>query len=111
MENILKCVNDFFSNILSEVFSWILNAVVWILTTVMSVFGGSLSAWLVGQGFSLEIPDEVFNVLNELTYAVGYILPLYAMLPIVWFMLTFYTAKIAISVFKYVTSFLSFGLK
>lgn len=108
MENVLKYINDFFAEIISELVSWQLTVLSWLTN---NLFGAPLGAWLASQGFSIEFPDEVFNVLNEITYGVGYILPLYSLLPIVWIMLTFYVAKILLSVFGGVTKFLSFGLK
>ncbi len=106
MENVIKAITDFFAKILSEIAEWVLGFIVWI---VNGVFAAPLAALLSAQGFSLQIPDEVFNVLNEITYCVGYILPLWAMTPIITLTINFYVVKIVISVFSSATKIIKIG--
>lgn len=99
---------NWFSEFFSDLASGVLGILTALLQQLFGVFGNLLASWMVEQGFSLSIPAEVFNVLDEITLGIGYILPLYAFLPIIVFMLTFYVAKLVITVFTSVTKFFKF---
>ena len=103
--NFFNGLSDFFSNLFASVFNFIFDFFL-NLTGTLNPF---ITAWLVDQGFELEIPTEIFNVLNEITYGIGYIFPLYALLPIVTIWMTFHIARLTFSIFGGITKTL--GLK
>ena len=105
MDAIFNWISEFFSNL----FSAILGVCLDLLSLFLGIFTEPIKLWMIEQGFTLEIPSEVFNVLDEITYGIGYILPLFALIPIVTFMLTFYGAKIVFSVFSAMTKFIKIG--
>ncbi len=105
MTDFINWCSEFFS----DLFSGVLGFLTGLLQQLFGAVGSVVSVWLAEQGFSLSIPSEVFNVLDEITLGIGYIFPLYALMPIVAFMLTFYIAKIVFAVFSQASKFLTFG--
>lgn len=103
MEGFFNWIAEFFSGLFATVIDFFFS----LFSQFMGIVAPYLSAWLIDQGFELEIPTEVFNVLDEITYGIGYIFPLYALLPIVTFWVIFYVAKITISAFNFVTKTIS----
>ncbi len=108
---------DFFSNLfngLSDFFSKffvkIIENLISLSSKLFGIFSTYFSAWMVEQGFTLEVPDNVFNVLDEITYTIGYIFPLYALLPIVYFMLVFYGVKIVLAAFSFIGKLITGGI-
>ncbi len=63
-----------------------------------------IADWLVSQGLTLEIPVDVFNVLDEITHGIGYILPLKALTPIFLFWLSMHVANILFAIFRIIHS-------
>lgn len=75
----------------------------WFQDTFNSLFGGLsdiISAIFIANSLEVEIPDDVYNILDELTYGIGYILPIKELLPIPIFMISFYSVKLVISVVR-----------
>ena len=97
------------SEALSDLTAGIIGFFTALLQQLFGLFGSMIASWMVEQGFSLSIPSEVFNVLDEITLSIGYILPLYALVPLITFMLTFYIAKFVLSIFMNVTKFFKIG--
>lgn len=87
---------------MGKAFSGVIDCLFSLFLNFTGVFGTALSSWLLEQGFELKIPENVFDVLDEITYGIGYIFPLYGLLPIVTFWLIFYGVKITITVFKFI---------
>ncbi len=100
-----KC-SELGSNIFEAVFGVISDIITYIVSLPMVL----LSDWFVGQGFSIEMPDMVFEVFDEITYAIGYIFPLNALMPLVQFWLSFYIVKIIISIYNMITKSISIKL-
>ncbi len=63
-----------------------------------------IAEWLTSQGLTLEIPADVFNVLDEITHGIGYILPLKALTPIFLFWVSFYVSSIIFAIFRMIHS-------
>lgn len=110
MKNFFDIFFNEFSKISSEIFSNIIEFLANLVTTLMGLPGAYISKWMIAQGFSVEVPENVFLILDQLTYGVGYIVPLYGLLPIVGFWITFYSAKIMFSLFSTITRALSLGM-
>lgn len=109
LDDVVGGILDFMADLASSILSFFIDFIVGLITNITGIFGSYLSTWMVEQGFTLEIPDEVFNVLDEITIGIGYIFPLYAFIPIVTFMLGFYLAKLAISLFTGLTKSIKLG--
>ena len=90
----------FFSNLFGGVLDWVVELLNGVLGGAVSI----ISDWLSSLGFSITIPSDVFSVFNELTYGIGYIFPIAALLPIPTLMLGFYIAKIIFSVYSLIAS-------
>lgn len=74
----------------------------WVVKFFNAIFGGLgdlLADWISSLGLTIEMPATVFNVLDEITVGIGYIIPVSALLPIVNFMLAFYFAKIIFAIY------------
>lgn len=104
MTDFINWCSVFFSDIVAGILGFFTS----MLQNLFGAVGTAVSAWMIDQGFSLSIPSEVFNVLDEITLGIGYIFPLYALMPIVTFMLAFYVAKIVFAVFSSASKFLTF---
>ena len=96
----LSAIGNFFINIFDSLIDWGIG----LINGFLSGLGDYLSAWLVKQGITLSIPDNVFDVLNEITLCIGYILPLKALMPIVTLWLGYYVAKIVFAVYRLIAS-------
>lgn len=67
------------------------------------VFGGIadiILTFLASCGLTIEFPADLYNILDQLTLGVGYIIPVRALLPIPLFMITFYTIKLVFSIYQ-----------
>ena len=91
---------DFFSNIFNGLIDWVLSLVNLFLEGLANL----ITPWLVEQGMTISFPAEVFEIINEITLGIGYIVPVTALLPIVTFWLGFYVAKIIFAVFSLIAS-------
>ncbi len=100
MTKIVAPIADFFANIFNSLIDWVLE----LLNNLFSGFGDVLSAWLISQGITLELPENVYDVLNELTLGVGYILPITSLMPIVYLWLGFYVVKIIFAVYSLIAN-------
>lgn len=115
------------STFISSLGSWFISGWSQILTNISSFFTGiveffadsinttiqgcvaSLLSVIDGMGtFSLEIPNYIFSVLNDLTYGVGYIVPLSVLLPIPLFFIAFYGLRILLSIVHFIKGFIPF---
>ena len=97
---VLEWLKDFFFGL----FDGVINLALELLNGIFGGFGVLLATWLEGQGIVLEYPSNVFDVLNEITLGIGYLLPINALKPIVFWMLAFYIAKIIFAVYSLVAS-------
>ena len=85
---------------LQNIFSTIID---WVCGGINAVFGGIaefIFNFISGYGLKIEIPANVYDVLNEITIGVGYIIPVRALLPIPAFMITFYVLKFVFSLYQ-----------
>lgn len=87
-----------------DLFGGVIDWVVDLLNGCLLGVGELLGNWLYSVGLTLEIPVNVFDVLKEITYGIGYILPIGKLMPIVNFFLAFYFAKIVFAVYHLVAS-------
>ena len=58
--------------------------------------------FLATCGLTIELPTNIYNLLDELTIGIGYIFPMRQLLPIPMFMITFYTIKLVFSIYNLV---------
>lgn len=84
IQNLLGGIVDFFASIFNFLFGGI-------ATVILEYIAGSMN---------ITIPENVFDVLNEITIGVGYILPVRELLPIPLFMLSFYSVKLVFSIYQ-----------
>ena len=96
----MQVVYDFFVNSINAIIDWVLGLVNFLLDGLASL----LAPWLAEQGMTIAFPTQVFEIINEITLGIGYILPVSALLPIVTFWLGFYVAKIVFAVFSLIVS-------
>lgn len=115
------------SSFISSCGSWFLDGWGQILTSISSFFTGiaqffadSINNTIQGSLISLinlvngmdefyiEIPNYIFSVLNDLTYGVGYIVPVAALLPIPFFFIAFYGFRILLSIVHFIKGFIPF---
>lgn len=95
-----KGIADFFGNLFNNLIDWILE----LLNGIFGGLGELIGSWLLSQGLTIEIPATVFDILDELTIGIGYILPINSLLPIVFFWLAFYVAKIIFAVYSIIAN-------
>lgn len=86
---------DFFGGVIDKLIDWILS----LCNALLGGISELLANWLATQGLTIQFPAAIFNVLNEITLGIGYILPIKQLMPIVNFMLAFYVAKIIFAVY------------
>lgn len=96
----LSGIGDFFSNFFNSLIDWVLE----LLNGFFGGLGTLIGTWLEAQGLTIEIPDSVFGILDELTSGIGYILPISQLMPIVYFWLAFYGAKIVFAVYSIIAN-------
>lgn len=92
----LNQIFDFFGGIVDNLIDWVLKLVNSLLGGLADLIGN----WLSSQGLTIQFPAAIFNVLNEITLGIGYILPVKQLMPIVNFMIAFYVAKIIFAVYQ-----------
>lgn len=56
--------------------------------------------FLATCGLTIELPANIYDILNEITIGIGYVLPIRYLLPIPLFMITFYTIKLMFSIYN-----------
>lgn len=95
-KNGLNQIFDFFGGVLDNLIDWVLKLV----NSLLGGIGELIANWLASQGLTIQFPVAVFNVLNEITLGIGYILPIKQLMPIVNFMVAFYVAKIIFAVYQ-----------
>lgn len=93
-------MGDFFVNLFSGLVDWILA----FLNSIFSTVFGVLSVFIKSLGLDPEIPGTVFMVLDELTLGIGYIFPMADLLPIAFFWVSFYIARIVFSIYHLIAS-------
>lgn len=93
-------MGDFFVNLFSGLVDWILA----FLNSIFSTVFGVLSIFIKSLGLNPSIPGTVFNVLDELTLGIGYIFPVADLLPIAFFWVAFYVARIVFSIYHLIAS-------
>lgn len=91
---------NFFKSIYDGSIDWIINIFNGFLSGIGDIFG----SWLIEQGITIEFPPSVFNLLNEITIGIGYILPIVQLMPIVYCLLSFYVAKIIFAIYQLIAS-------
>lgn len=96
----MDVIYDFFINLINAVIDWALGLINFILEGAAGLF----APWLAEQGMTIAFPTQVFEIINEITLGIGYILPISALLPIAVFWLGYYGAKIVIAVFSLIAS-------
>lgn len=92
----LNSLWDGIQNIFSTVIDWFVGGVNALFGGIAQIIFGFLSAC----GLNVSIPANVYDVLNEITIGVGYIIPVRALLPIPIFMITFYVIKLVFSIYQ-----------
>lgn len=97
---IFAAIGDFFANLFNGLIDWVLE----LLNSIFGGLGDVIASWLIEQGFSIEIPSHVFDILNEITLGIGYILPMSSLMPIVYFWLGFYVCKIIFAVYSIIAN-------
>ena len=100
MSGIINAIVSFFSDIFNDVINWGVD----LLNNLFSGIGDIIAAWLEHIGLTIEIPANVFDIFNELTIGVGYIVPVAALLPIPLFMLAFYVAKLIFAIYQLIAA-------
>lgn len=98
--NIFTKVFELFRNIFNAAIDWVLE----LCNSFALGLGTFISQWLLSMGLTVEIPANLFDVLNDFTRGVGYIIPFSALMPIVNFMLSFYVVKIIFAVYKIIAN-------
>lgn len=98
--DILGAIGDFFGGLFNSLIDWGLG----LINGLLEGLGSLLTWWFDSLGLSISVPLGVFNVLNDITYSIGYIFPIKELLPIPLFMLSFYVAKIVFAVFQIIAS-------
>ncbi|MCM1334595.1 MAG: hypothetical protein NC084_00055 [Bacteroides sp.] len=93
-------MGDFFVDLFSGLVDWVLSLVNSVFSTVFGVF----SIFIKSFGLNPSIPGTVFQVLDELTIGIGYILPISDLLPIAFFWVAFYIARIVFSIYHLIAS-------
>lgn len=93
-------VFDFFTGVVNAIIDFVLE----FFNNIGLGIGGFIGEWLNGYGMVIQIPSNIFDVLNDVTRGIGYILPLAALTPIVNFMITFYVIKIIFSLYRVIAS-------
>jgi len=78
----------------------IIDWVIELLNSFGTGLGSFINSWFDSLGLSLEIPSGVFKVLNEITYGIGYILPLSSLTPLFLFWLSFHFAHLIFALFR-----------
>lgn len=80
------------------------NGVIDFFTGCFNWFFGGLVDLILGFisnfGLTIEIPVGIYDILNELFIGVGYIIPVKALLPIPFFMISFYILKLIFSLYQ-----------
>lgn len=79
----------------------------WIIGIINAMFGGAgslLTWWLGDLGLNISLPDNIYSVLHDVTYCIGYIFPVRELVPIPAFMLSFYIARAIFALFKIIAS-------
>lgn len=113
---IATAIGNWIGNIIASYSSWWISGIQWFVdwiaerfNNVLWAFVTPISNWLDSLGdVTIGFPSVVFDVLNEITYGVGYILPLGYLLPIPIFMISFYGLKLMFIIFLRVKSFIPF---
>ena len=82
----------------------IIDWVVELLNKFESGLATFITDWLVSQGLTLELPVDVFNVLDEISYGIGYILPLKDLTPLFLFWLSFHFVNLIFAIFRMIHS-------
>ena len=100
MGGIVNAIVSFFS----DIFNGIINFFVDLLNNLLGGIGDVITAFFEHIGLTLEIPAGVFDIFNELTIGVGYIVPVSALLPIPLFMLAFYIAKLIFAIYQLIAA-------
>ena len=98
--DILKAIGNFFNNIFNGLIDWVLE----LLNGIFGGLGELIGAWLISRGITIEIPAMAFDILDEITVGIGYILPINALMPIVYLWLSFYVAKIIFAVYSIIAN-------
>lgn len=98
--DILKAIGDFFSKIFNGLIDWVLE----LINGIFGGLGELIGTWLISQGIVIEIPAMAFDILDEITVGIGYILPINALMPIVYLWLSFYVAKIIFAVYSIIAN-------
>ena len=98
--DILKAIGNFFSNLFNGIIDWVLE----LLNGLLGGLGELIGSWLVSQGITIEIPATAFDILDEITIGIGYILPISSLMPIVFLWLSFYIGKIIFAVYSIIAN-------
>lgn len=93
-------IGNFFVSLFDGVIDWGLN----LINGLLDGLGSLISWWFDSLGLSVSVPSGVFNVLDDITYSIGYIFPIKELLPIPLFFLSFYIAKVVFAVFQIIAS-------
>lgn len=93
-------ISSFFTGLFSSLIDWVLQ----FFNSIGIGFTSMIANWLASAGLTIEIPSNLFAVLSDITYGVGYILPIPALMPIVNVMLAFYVLKIVFAVYHLIAS-------
>lgn len=100
MSKFFSWIADFFANLFNGLIDWFIG----LLNNFFGGVGDYIATWLINQGITIELPANVFDVLNEITLSVGYILPITSLMPIVIFWLGFYVVKIIFAVYSLIAN-------
>lgn len=96
----MEAIGNFFSTLFSGLIDWCLN----IFNIVSQGFLTIISDFFKLVGLDVTIPGSVFSVFRELSIGIGYIFPLADLLPIFYFWVSFYIARIIFAVFRLISS-------
>jgi hypothetical protein len=91
-------------NFFGDFFGGLWDGAVSLLNNFFNGLATYIGNWLHDLGFSISIPSGVFNVFNDITHFIGYIIPVRALLPIPIFMLSFYIIKLIFAIYKIIAS-------
>ncbi|MBQ9385210.1 MAG: hypothetical protein IJT87_13345 [Ruminiclostridium sp.] len=91
---------EWIASIFNPLIDWCVN----LINSFLGGLGAVINDWLNSIGLEITLPPNVYDVLNEISIGVGYLIPVKALIPIPLFFVSFYIAKLVFAIYQLIAS-------